>query len=56
MALVFDIETIGEDFDTLDEETQGSLTRWIKKESTSEAEYEASLSDLKEGLLTEVIT
>lgn len=48
--LVFDIETIGEDFDTLDQTTQETLTRWIKKESGTEAEYETALADLKKGL------
>lgn len=48
--LVFDIETIGDDFDTLDETTQEVLTRWIKKESESDTEYEKALSDLKSGL------
>lgn len=50
MALVFDIETIGEDFDVLDEITQGVLTRWIKKESDTEEEYEKALADMKNGL------
>ena len=31
--LVFDIETIGSDFDSLDHTTQEVLTRWIKKEA-----------------------
>lgn len=48
--LVFDIETIGEDFDTLDQTTQEVLTRWIKKESESDDEYEKALLDLKSGL------
>lgn len=48
--LVFDIETIGEDFDTLDEITQESLTRWIKKESDTKDEYQKALADLKNGL------
>ena len=48
--LVFDIETIGDDFDALDETTQSVLTRWIKKEAHSDEEYEASLEDLKNGL------
>lgn len=48
--LVFDIETIGEDFETLDELTKESLTRWIKKESASDIEYEKALEDLKNGL------
>ena len=48
--LVFDIETIGVDFDSLDETTQESLTRWIKKESSSETEYKEALQELKSGL------
>ncbi|TSC82409.1 MAG: Uncharacterized protein G01um101420_420 [Parcubacteria group bacterium Gr01-1014_20] len=48
--LVFDIETIGENFDTLDDTTKESLTRWIKKESSGESEYETALEDLKNGL------
>lgn len=48
--LVFDIETIGEDFDTLDGTTQEVLTRWIKKESDTDDEYEKALADLKNGL------
>lgn len=49
-ALALDIETIGEDFDTLDVETQSMLTRWIKKESQSEEEYNVALEELKDGL------
>ncbi len=30
-TLVFDIETVGEDFDTLDETSQDVLTCWIKR-------------------------
>ena len=48
--LVLDIETVGENFDSLDEATQESLTRWIKKESENEAEYEEALDELKNGL------
>jgi len=48
--LIFDIETIGEDFETLDRVTQDVLTRWIKKEAISEEDYKAQLEDLKEGL------
>ena len=48
--LVFDIETIGEDFDQMDKTTQEVLTRWIKKESESEEEYQVALEELKEGL------
>jgi 3'-5' exonuclease len=48
--LIFDIETIGEDFDSLDQTTQDVLTRWIKKESENEKEYRIALADLKQGL------
>ncbi len=49
-TLIFDIETVGEDFDTLDETTQDVLTQWIKKESGSEEEYSVALEELKNGL------
>lgn len=48
--LIFDIETVGEDFASLDETTQETLTRWIKKEAQNENEYKAQLEDLKNGL------
>lgn len=48
--LIFDIETIGENFEALDETTKEVLTRWIKKEAVSEEDYEAALEDLKAGL------
>lgn len=49
-ALVFDIETVGEDFDSLDETTQEILTRWIKSDSDSDDEYESALANLKNEL------
>lgn len=48
--LILDIETIGEDFDQLDETTQEVLTRWIKKEAEGEEDYKAALEELKNGL------
>ena len=48
--LIFDIETVGENFDELDETTKETLTKWIKKESKSEDEYKKELQELKEGL------
>lgn len=51
MALVFDIETIGNDFDKLDDATQESLTRWIKREAGEDKErYNVLSQDLKESL------
>ncbi len=49
-TLVFDIETVGEDFDTLDETSQEVLTRWIKREAESGEGYAAALADLKNGM------
>lgn len=49
-VLIFDIETVGEEFSEMDETTQENLTRWIKRGAYSEAEYEAQLQDLEEGL------
>lgn len=48
--LVFDIETIGEDFDSLDSVTKETLTHWIKRESNNDEEYQAALEDLKSGM------
>jgi 3'-5' exonuclease len=48
--LVFDIETVGTDFDSLDKATQESLTRWIEKEAGNEDEYQIALEELKAGL------
>lgn len=48
--LIFDIETVGENFDELDKPTQDSLTYWIKKEAESEDEYQRSLEELKNRL------
>lgn len=51
MALIIDIETIGSDFDALDEVTQQSLTRWIERQADNdELKYNVLLRDLKEGL------
>lgn len=49
-TLVLDIETIGEDFDALDETTQEALTRWIRREASDESDLAVALGDLKDGL------
>lgn len=49
-ALIFDIETVGENFDSLDQATQEVLTRWIKKESSNEKDYDIALDELKNEL------
>lgn len=48
--MILDIETVGEDFDSLDETTQEVLQAWIKKESPNEEEFQAELAQLKQGL------
>ncbi len=49
-TLIFDIETVGEDYNALDETTQEVLTRWIKKEFEAGEDYETALEELKNGL------
>lgn len=49
-TLVFDIETIGEEWTALDDTTRHLLTRWIDRSGKTEEERAAELTDLKEGL------
>ena len=49
-TLVFDIETVGESWNALDETTQSTLTRWIERSAKNEDERTILLKDLKEGL------
>lgn len=49
-TLVFDIETIGEEWEALDATTQEVLSRWSKKAAKNAQEEAALLADLKEGL------
>ena len=49
-TLIFDIETVGEDFSVMDETTKENLTHWMKRESYNEDEYETALKDLEDGL------
>ena len=49
-TLVFDIETIGEDFGDMDETTQSALTWWIKRSANSDGEYKAELENIKDRL------
>ncbi|MGK2849212.1 MAG: ribonuclease H-like domain-containing protein [Minisyncoccota bacterium] len=49
-TLIFDIETVGEDFERLDNSTQAVLTHWIRHESETDEEYSIALEDLKNGL------
>ncbi len=49
-TLVFDIETVGESWDSIDQTTQSVLTRWIDRTLHTPEEREAALKDLKDGL------
>lgn len=49
-TLIIDIESVGEEWDTLDALTQETLTRWLQKTSFDTSEYGARLEDIKNGL------
>jgi len=49
-SIVFDIETVGENFDRMDKETKEALTYWIERESMSETEYKKNIDKVKERL------
>lgn len=49
-TLIIDIETVGEDFTSLDSLSQESLTKWLKNEAKSEAEYDHGLKMIKDQL------
>jgi len=49
-TLVFDIETVGESWNSLDETTQKVLARWIDRTRVNEESHDSLLKDLKEGL------
>ncbi len=49
-TLIFDIETVGEEWDTLDQTTQAMLTRWIDRAVVEPSAYEVALRDIREGL------
>ena len=48
--LVFDIETIGENFDELDGTTKEVLTHWVRSECKDEVEFQKNLEAIKNGL------
>lgn len=50
MALVFDIETVGESWDALDETTQHNLSWWLRESTRDEDTFEYEMKELKEGM------
>lgn len=49
-TLIFDIETVGEKWEGLDEVTKDTLTRWLKKTARTREEEESLLEDIKNEL------
>lgn len=49
-TLIFDIETVGEGWDTFDITTQEVLMRWVERTTKTEIEREAGEKDIREGL------
>ena len=49
-TLIFDIETVGDKWQELDEVTKGVLTRWIEKTARNPEEKKALLADTESGL------
>lgn len=49
-TLIFDIETVGENFDQMDERTQEIQTKYIRETSEDDGEYEEKLQLLKDGM------
>ncbi len=50
MALVFDIETVGERWDELDDTTQHNLSWYLRESTRTDEEFEYEMKELKEGL------
>ncbi len=50
MALVFDIETVGEEWQSFDAVTQENLSWFIKESSKDTREYEYEMKELRAGL------
>lgn len=50
MALVFDIETVGEEWNSLDEATQENLSYWIRESADDDESYQYEMQKLKEGM------
>ena len=49
-TLIFDIETVGEAWEDLDESTQATLTRWADRTARDDHERNALYADIKAGL------
>lgn len=46
--LVFDIETVGQDWDSIDELTRENLTKWLKRENLSDEDLAFKVENVKD--------
>jgi predicted PolB exonuclease-like 3'-5' exonuclease len=49
-TLIFDIETVGDEWESFDQTTKQVLTRWIDRSTLSDSDKSLQLKDLKENL------
>jgi DNA polymerase elongation subunit (family B) len=49
-TLIVDIETVGEDWDKIDDFTKDTMTRWVRETSKNEQEYEYGMKGIRDGL------
>ena len=49
-TLIFDIETVGEDWGSLDDVTKDVLTRWAQKTAKTKEEFSLLEADIQNGL------
>jgi len=48
--IVFDIETVGENYEKMDEQTKEIMLKWLKRESYSDEEYQREVDAVKDNL------
>lgn len=56
IKLVFDIETVGEEFAEMDETTRASITKRARKEAVDEEEFNTMVGDLESGFALSPLT
>ncbi|MFH1790015.1 MAG: ribonuclease H-like domain-containing protein [bacterium] len=55
-TLIFDIETIGENFDSMDETTQSVLTRWVDRDVSDKKEKKDKIQEIKNSTALSPLT
>jgi len=56
IKLIFDIETVGEEFAQMDEVTRASITKRARKEAEDEEEFSAMVDDIESGFALSPLT